>query len=228
MSIAPADDVSKVLGTLAGASGRLCDRFDERQLRRFVEELLTWNREIPLVSRRDTPAAVARLIERSVHLWDFVRDAVARDAEAPRWRIVDIGTGAGFPGLVWKMLARELDVVLVERRERKVAFLERVIARLSLEGVSAVAADLSEFARYQRHEHTFDLAVMMAVTNPEEIAEPVERLLRAPGYFCVVRGRDQETAKEPLGGRFRELARSESYEGRFLLFTNSAPISGPA
>lgn len=228
MTTPPADDVSRVLAALAGTPDRVIDRFDARVLHLYVEELLTWNRDIPLVSRRDPPAVAARLIERSVRLWDFVCGAAAREPSAPLRRIVDIGTGAGFPGLVWKLIAPDLDITLVERKERKVAFLERVIARSGLEAVAAVAADLREFARYESHENVFELAVMMAVTDPQEVAEPIERLLRVPGYFCVVRGLDQAIARARLGRQLHEIARSDTHEGRFVLYEKTAENTDPA
>ena len=225
MSTASADDVSKVLAAVAGPSHRL----DVRTLHLFVEELFTWNPDIGLVSKRETPSVVTRLIERSIHLWDFVCEALAGEhAAANLRRVVDIGTGAGFPGLVWKMLAPELDLVLVERKERKVAFLERVIARAGFAGVTAVAADLREFALYESHEHAFDLAVMMAVANPEEVAAPIERLLRVPGYFCAVRGRDQEIPDKRLGRSLQEMTRRGTAEGRFLLYKSTGENTEPA
>ncbi len=224
MSTGPADDVSRVLAALAGTSHRL----DERAFRLYVADLLAWNRDIPLVSRRDTPAVVTRLVERSIRLWDFVCGAVGSERMASLRRVVDIGTGAGFPGFVWKMLAPELDIVLVERRERKIAFLERVIARTGAANISAIAADLSEFARCESHEHAFDLAVMMAVAAPEDVAEPIERILRVPGYFCVVRGREQESPQGRLGRSLQEIARSDTSEGRFLLYTSTPERADPA
>jgi len=221
----PVNDVSKVLAAVAGSSHRL----DVRTLRLFVEELFMWNPDIGLVSKRETPSVVTRLIERSIHLWDFVCEALAGEhAPVTRRRIVDIGTGAGFPGLVWKMLTPELDLVLVERKERKVAFLERVIARAGFAGVTAVAADLREFALYESHEHAFDLAVMMAVANPEDVAAPIERLLRVPGYFCAVRGRDQEMPDERLGRSLQEMTRCVTHEGRFVLYKNTGEHTEPA
>ena len=225
MSTGHDDDVSKVLAAVAGSSHRV----DERALRLFVEELLEWNRDIGLVSKRETPAVVARLIERSVRLWDFVRGALAVEpAPTPVRRVADIGTGASFPGLVWKMISPELDLVLVERKEKKVAFLERVIARAGLANVTPVAADLREFALYERHGHAFDLAVMMAVTTPEDITEPIERILRVPGYFCAVRGRNQEIPAESLGRCLQEIARGDTHEGRFLLYKNTCGNTEPA
>jgi 16S rRNA G527 N7-methylase RsmG len=126
------------------------------------------------------------------------------------------------------MLNPDLHLVLVERKERKVAFLERVIARAGLPDVMAVAADLREFALYESHERSFDLAVMMAVTDPREAAASVERLLRVPGYFCAVRGREQELPGGSLGLRFQEIARRDTPEGRFVLYEHRQTDDCPA
>jgi 16S rRNA (guanine527-N7)-methyltransferase len=209
-----ANDWSTVLASLAGAFPRL----DRRVLEVFLEELFRWNPQLGLVSKRDTPAVVSRLVEQSVHLWDFIVEATPPEA-ARLCDVADIGSGAGFPGLVWKMLDPALQVELIERKERKVAFLERVIARTALPRVTATAADLRDLARREDRKGSLDLAVMIAVTDPENLAAPVERLLRTRGFFCFVRGREQTTPGEQLEGTAlcRKAVR-ETAHGRFFLY----------
>jgi len=209
-----ANDWSTVLASVAGAFPRL----DRRVLEVFLEELFRWNPQLGLVSKRDTPVVVGRLIEQSVRLWDFIVEATP--PEAARLRdVADIGSGAGFPGLVWKMLDSELQVELVERKERKIAFLERVIARTALPRVTVTAMDLRDLARREDRKGSLDLAVMIAVTDPEDLAAPVERLLRAHGFFCFLRGRDQTVPGEQLGRTaLRRKTERETTHGRFFLY----------
>ena len=208
------NDWPAVFAALVGAFPRL----DRRVLEVFLEELFRWNAQLGLVSKRDTPAVVGRLVEQSVHLWDFVVEALPPET-APLGDVADIGSGAGFPGLVWKMLDPALHVELVERKERKIAFLERVIARTALPRVTATAADLRDLARREDRKGSLDLAVMIAVTDPKDLAAPVERLLRVPGFFCFVRGREQTTPGERLGGTsLRRKTERETIHGRFFLY----------
>ena len=208
------NDISAVLA----AVDDLVPRLDATTLGLYVEELVRWNPRLGLVSKRDTPQVIARLFRESVSLWDFVTEAAAPSSGAIR-RVLDIGSGAGFPGLVWSMLEPSLSVELLERKERKVAFLDRVIARTSNARVEATAEDLRDFARRTDRTASFDLAVMMAVADPADLAASVEPLLRAPGFFCVVRGREQADPGERLGATelFRKSAR-ETPDGRYLLY----------
>jgi len=203
-----------VLASVGGAFPRL----DRRVLEVFLEELFRWNPQLGLVSKRETPAVVGRLFEQSVHLWDFVVESLPAET-APLRDVVDIGSGAGFPGLVWKMLDPALQVELVERKQRKIAFLERVIARTALSGVTATAVDLRDLARREDRKGSLDLAVMIAVTAPEDLAVSVERLLRPHGFFCFVRGREQTAPGVRLGGTaLRRRTEREATHGRLFLY----------
>jgi 16S rRNA (guanine527-N7)-methyltransferase len=209
-----------VTNALAASAGVL-PRVDRNALTVFLEEIFRWNSQLGVVSKRETPAVVARLLDESVRLWDFIDAAVQRGEAPPLRDVIDIGSGAGFPGIVWKLLVPSLRVTLVERKERKVAFLERVIARMGLAEVTAVAADIIDLARGERFARSADIVVMMAVGDPVDFAETVGRLLREPGYFCCVRAREQEFARGKMG-RWLECEGSVEMEhGRFVLYRRS-------
>jgi 16S rRNA (guanine527-N7)-methyltransferase len=208
------NEVSDALASVAD----LVPRLDPRTLGVYLEELFRWTPQLGLVSKRDTPLVAVRLIRQSVALWDFVAET-ATPANQPIRRVVDIGSGAGFPGFVWAMLDPGLFVELVERKERKVAFLERVIVRTGLACVTATAADLRELARRGDRSRSFDLAVMMAVADPKDLAGHVERLLKTPGFFCVVRGRGQDDPGERLDRTgLHRVSALDTPGGRFLLY----------
>ena len=208
------NDVAAVLAAVED----LAPRFEAKTLRVYVEELVHWNPQLGLVSKRETPRVVARLLRESVLLWDFVAGAAPPPGGRVR-RVLDIGSGAGFPGLVWSLLDPGLSIELLERKERKAAFLERVIARTANENATATAADLRDFARQADRREAFDLAVVMAVADPSALASFVEPLLRAPGFFCVVRGRGQPDLGDNLGETsLRRKTQHDTPDGRFSLY----------
>jgi 16S rRNA (guanine527-N7)-methyltransferase len=219
----PDNEVPNDVPLVLEGIGEVRSRLDPAALRCFLEELLRWNPQLGLVSKQDTPRVLIRLIRQSVALWDFARGAVGEARLSGVERIADIGSGGGFPGLIWKMLSPSREFLLIERKERKVAFLDRVIARTSLAGVSALAADLREVARRESYQQRFDVAVMAAVAAPSDVAASIERLLRSPGYFCTVRGRSDEWPGERLGGRLALIARQDTLGGRFVLYEALPP-----
>jgi len=209
-----ADDINRVLSALS----ETLPRFDNEALRVFLAELFHWNPQLGLVSKRETPVVVARLLRQSVRLWDFVSNTAGGSRRKSPWHIIDIGTGGGVPGLVWKLLVPELDVILLERKERKVAFLERVVARVGLKGIAPVAADLREIASRDAYRDRFDLAVLMAVTDPAKLSHAIESVLVDHGLFATIRGRDGREPGERLGRSLEKKASFEAEDARLFLF----------
>ncbi len=214
----PSPDVTAVLAAVAG----MLPRLRRETLSIYLEEIFRWNPQLGVVSKRDTQAVVARLLDQSVRLWDFIVETAGNERASRIRDVIDIGSGAGFPGIVWKMLVPALHVTLVERKEKKVTFLERVVARTGLGDVVAEAADIREVSRLEDRQRSADLVVMMAVGDPSDFAEPVARLLRTPGYFCCIRAREQKFARSQLGLRLECDQWMDTELGRFVLYRTAA------
>ncbi len=205
---APAnDETTAILDALANLS----TRFDPDPLRRFITEVLSWNPHLGLVSRRNTPIVVENLIRQSVDFWDFVV-ATSRGAH----RVADIGSGAGFPGVVWKLLAPELQVVLIERKRRRAVFLEGLLRRLDRPGIEVAESDVRDLTTPERG--AFDLAVMLAVTPPAEMAHAVEALLSNGGHFGCLRRGARRTLETRLGQSLVLANSRETADGTFVLY----------
>ncbi|UCG52610.1 MAG: class I SAM-dependent methyltransferase [Candidatus Latescibacterota bacterium] len=222
MSADKTNDVSKVLDALTDITHRLTPG----TFRLFIEDLLRWNPRLGLVSKRNTGDVTVKLVRQSVRLWDFTLKNSGLRATQHRLRVVDFGTGGGFPGLVWKLVSPEIDLTLVDRKDRKVAFLERVIARLGLTSVEAFTLDIREFSRRETFQGKFDLAVSMAVSQPEPMAADVSRILKSPGFFCTIRRR-AETPPRVLGRSLTIRSEDRTPDGRLVLYENTpAPSLG--
>jgi 16S rRNA (guanine527-N7)-methyltransferase len=142
----------------------------------FMSEVLQWNRTLGLVSRKDPVAASERLLFESLEL--------ARELGLERERIVDIGSGAGFPGLVWALTLPRLEVTMIERRERRALFLERACRTLPVPNATAIAMDAVVAARSPDFQGAFDLAVTIAVGDPSSLAGAIEPMLATNGRFA--------------------------------------------
>jgi len=161
----------------------------------YLREVLAWNDTVGLVSRQDTPRVLDRLVRRSVALWDTVAEVAGAPARA-----IDLGTGGGFPGIVWSLLAPGVQLLLIERSERKVAFLERVTAKLQLDGLEIFAGDAQNAARLPRNHGAYDGAVTMAVGPPEDVGPVVAPMVRAGGWYATVGPGDAAPAPALPGG----------------------------
>ncbi len=200
----------------------LSPRLEMERLQLYIEELLSWNPTLGLISKHEPEVTAAKLIRLSVDLWDFFVKEADLTGEATPHRFIDIGSGGGFPGLIWKLLNPDLNAALVERKEKKAAFLERTVNRLGLDGVRVFAADARELVREETCREAFHIVVMLAVTSPEQLAVTAEALLGSPGFFCTVRSRHEKIIKDRIGQSMKLNQALTFDEGIFVLYEKPA------
>src|SRR5207248_10422409 len=109
----------------------------------YREELLRWNRRVNLTSVTDPAAVEVRHFVDSLSCLVALRDLLA---EKPAARLVDVGSGAGFPGLPLKLAVPGLRLTLLDSVGKKTAFLEHVVARLGLRDVTVLTGRAEELA----------------------------------------------------------------------------------
>jgi 16S rRNA (guanine527-N7)-methyltransferase len=138
-------------------------------------------------------------------------------AERPEARVIDVGSGGGFPGLPLKIACPALRLTLVESVARKTAFLASVVQLLELRQVEVITARAEDLARDERYREAFDLALSRAVAALPALLELTLPFLRLGGRLVAPRRGDLLTqqaeagrAAATLGGRFRPAV---SFEG---------------
>lgn len=121
--------------------------------------------------------------------------------------MVDVGSGAGLPGLPMRILEPSLRLTLVESHRRRASFLETVVETLDLEGVEVVTARAEEAGRDPAYRERFDVAVARAVAPLPVLVEYLLPLLRPGGVMAAPKGssaerelREAEAAIDHLGG----------------------------
>jgi len=208
-----ADDIARIVGAIPNVQRRV----DVGLLRAYLEELLHWNPRLGLISKRETPTVAAAVIRRCIEMWDVLGGHLRdRSRETPR-RIADIGSGAGFPGMIWKLLAPGVCVTLVERKRRRAFFLERVVARLGLTDVAVHGVDLKTLARKPSAREAYDLAAMLAVAPPQRLATDTERILQ-PGGFFVTTLASTDPAEALVGSSLHLQAQAPLSEGILAIY----------
>ena len=191
------------MDTLLNTAGAWGLRLDQRQIEQFARysaELRAWNARVNLTAITDEEGIVAR------HFLDSLRCALSW-GDAPS-SLIDIGSGAGFPGLPLKILRPELRVALVESVSKKAAFLRHMIAVLDLRDVTVLTARAETVGRDPQHREQYDVVTARAVAELATLAEYCLPLCRVHGRVLVPKGSDiadevarARTAIERLGGR---------------------------
>ena len=98
-------------------------------------------------------------------------------------RILDVGTGAGFPGIPLKIAFPEVEVVLLDSLNKRVKFLNEVIGQLGLSKITAIHGRAEDFARQKDHREQFDLVVSRAVANLSSLSEYCLPYVKVGGRF---------------------------------------------
>ena len=152
-------DIAYLVATLTAEFPAL----DSPKLTRYLDDIVEWNDRAALVSKRTIGSALGRLVRQSAQLLYFIKRYGILSPTPDKPTVIDVGSGAGFPGVVWKHLEPELPVTLLDRRSKKVTFLERTAVVLGLEGLEIVEADAAEAAASERFRHQFSIAVSFSV-----------------------------------------------------------------
>ncbi|HBF41296.1 MAG TPA: 16S rRNA (guanine(527)-N(7))-methyltransferase RsmG [Anaerolineaceae bacterium] len=171
----------------------------------FEHELLEWNEMFNLTAIRDVEGV------RTKHFLDSLTCLIEM-REHPPLRLIDIGTGAGFPGIPLKIVMPNLHLTLVESVSKKANFCSHMVELLNLENVQVVTKRAEEIGQDPRHREAYDWAVARAVAVLPILAEYLLPLVRVGGYSMAQKGESgpQEThaaerAFQLLGGRLKKI-----------------------
>lgn len=187
----------------------------------YENELLDWNERINLTAICDSEGVRAK------HFLDSLTILLAWERTRPPERLIDVGTGAGFPGLVLKLVWPQTQVTLVESVHKKADFCRHMIDRLGLEQVAVLSERAEVVGQDPAHRHTYDLAVARAVARMPILMEYLLPLVHRNGKVMAMKGEtapaETQTASQAihmLGGKLRKLVHVELpgvVEERFIV-----------
>jgi 16S rRNA (guanine527-N7)-methyltransferase len=172
------------------------------QFLRYREELLDWNTRINLTAISDPDEVLLK------HFLDSLSLLMVYDV--PNARLLDIGAGAGFPGLPLKIVRPQWQVLLLEATGKKVTFLQHIIEMLQLTDVEAVQGRAEELAHKAEYRASFDVVTARAVASIPPLLEYAAPFCRVGGQIILPKKGDLaeelaqgKRAAQQLGARFK-------------------------
>lgn len=221
---------------LNGGAKKLGLDLSPKQLEQFhiyYRELVDWNRKVNLTSITDYEEVQIR------HFLDSLTVTLAMKplGGGGGFRVIDVGTGAGLPGMPLKILLPGIRLVLLEATAKKVKFLHHLITRLGLDNVEVVVGRAEEIAHDAQYREKFELVLSRAVAPLPTLAELTMPFCAVGGSFIAQKKGDIDIelnnaykAIAVLGGKLREVKDVELEEfgdKRFLVVIDKVMPTPP-
>lgn len=177
-------------------TGRQADQLD-----RYAQLLVEWNEKMNLTAITDPEGVLVK------HLMDSLTVLRSLPAAGEKVRLIDVGTGAGFPGIPLAVMREELELTLLDSLNKRLVFLEAVCRALGLEA-RCVHARAEEAGRQKAHREKYNVATARAVAALPALCEYCLPLVVPGGVFLAMKGPDGEreaqeaaSAIKVLGGK---------------------------
>lgn len=178
------------------------------QFETYYEMLIEKNRVMNLTAITERDEVILK------HFIDSVALAQVYDLKSKDYSVIDVGTGAGFPGIPLKIVFPKLRVTLFDSLNKRIKFLQEVIDELGLEDITAIHGRAEEGGRNKDMREKYDLAVSRAVANMAVLSEYCIPFVKEGGYFIPYKtGKiDDELIQSKkaisiLGGKYEKIER---------------------
>jgi 16S rRNA (guanine527-N7)-methyltransferase len=228
--------VERAVTALVDGARRLGITLGERRLAAFATShraLIDWNHRFNLTAITDVEGVYLR------HFLDSLSclKALPRGELAAGARVIDVGTGAGFPGLPLKIVCPGMRLTLLESTGKKTEFLAHLVQLLGLDQVTVLQGRAEEYGHSSDHRERYDWAVARAVAEMPTLAEYLMPFVRVGGAMLAQKGErapaevhKANTAIHTLGGTVRHLVPVELRglaETRYLVVVDKVAATSP-
>lgn len=183
-------------------------RLSEKQLEQFqcyYERLIEKNKVMNLTAITEYEEVVDK------HFVDSILLGSVKELSGKK-RVIDVGTGAGFPGIPLKIVYPELEITLLDSLNKRVKFLDEVIEELGLTGIQAVHSRAEDLAQDAAHRQQYDICVSRAVANLATLSEYCIPFVKQGGYFISYKStqieeelKQAKKAVQVLGGTLEQI-----------------------
>lgn len=157
------------------------------QFRLYMEGILKWNESINITSIKEKEEFIQR------HYIDSLLCAPAKEFRKAK-RIIDVGTGGGFPGVPLALIAPDKEFVLMDSLNKRIKIIQELCQELGIKNVTAVHDRAEDLAQKKGHREAYDLCLSRAVANLSTLSEYCLPFLKRGGYFLSYKSLD--TGKE--------------------------------
>ncbi len=178
---------------------------EEKQIEKFYQYmnlLLEWNEKMNLTAITDPKEIILKHFIDSLTMANKIKEGET---------LIDVGTGAGFPGIPLAIVKQEVKITLLDSLNKRVHFLQEVIQVLQLNNIRAVHARVEEFAKNKKEREQYDIATSRAVAPLNVLAEYLLPLVKIGGKCVCMKGSNIEEIKQAekavtlLGGEIKQI-----------------------
>lgn len=179
------------------------EEIDDNKIQKFYDYmnlLVEWNKKINLTAITEEKDIILKHFVDSLTVLKYIKENKS---------IVDVGTGAGFPGIPLAIMNDSLKITLVDSLNKRINFLNEVCNKINLENIKAIHARAEEFGKDNNYRESYDVAISRAVANLTVLAEYLLPLVKVGGKIICMKGPDIEeelkqakSAIDILGGKF--------------------------
>ena len=178
-------------------------KIQEQQLLTYYEMLVEWNSFMNLTAITEFEDVFEK------HFLDSISLVTVYDI-SEKHSVIDIGTGAGFPGLVLKIIFPNIEITLMDSLNKRIKFLDAVIENLGLQHVNTIHGRCEDLARKEEFREKFDVCVSRAVANLSTLSEYALPFVKVGGQFISYKSEklaeelaSAENAIALLGGKVK-------------------------
>ena len=203
---------------------KLTIKLSVEQLEKFysyMSLLLEWNEKMNLTAITEPNEIILKHFVDSLTILKEIND---------NSKVVDVGTGAGFPGIPLSIANESLKITLVDSLNKRLIFLQEVIDKLELKNIEIVHSRAEDFGQNKKYRESFDIATSRAVANLSTLSEYLIPLVKISGKCICMKASDVEeeinqakNAINVLGGtieKIEEFKLPESDIGRTIIIIN--------
>ncbi|GFN37121.1 16S rRNA (guanine(527)-N(7))-methyltransferase RsmG [Tepidimicrobium xylanilyticum] len=195
------------VNTLIKGANSIGIELGKEEINRFIiykDLLKEWNKKINITSITDDEEIDIKHFLDSLTPLNF--GLIGNEA-----KIIDIGTGGGFPGIPMKIAKKGINIVLLDSLNKRINFLNEVIEKLNLSGIMAIHGRAEDLGQDIKHREKYDIAISRAVASLNTLAEYCLPFVKVGGYFIAMKGSDvedellsSENAIRILGAKLKE------------------------